>query len=784
MQIGRLLSSLNIRSCRVYLSLLLGVIFGFSVYAYWLIDIFPPASRRILLFTVFAGAMGTVGYYFLLELWLVPRFSQLTGAAKWKAAAWGIGIGLFLMFAGTSAWMSPSRYLIFLLPEESLEISVSSSSDANTSATTVLWITTSLGDVSYDTIDYLGWRRKENQLVLDDRLNNSFNWTGRAGEKVSILFRKSPQSGKINISWNGERETIDLFSDSVGDYLYHHEFQIPFYASQPMALWLVSINFILAGCSLDLLARKEKARVAELFNKSIQAHLLLTRKPGLDTSKPIIDSIIVVFFILLALLLRVFNLENLYPYADEYHHLLAVKALLAGASWDTVYQRGFFIVTLPVVFSFELFGVELWAARLPGVLFNALAVIPLFLITKKINRRMAVLSCLLYATSPYIIAFARDVREYAYYPFYFYWIIYAMVLFLQGFPDGFVLARDWKRLRSTIILMSIILVLPIVYSEAIDGDSTFRLILVAYGVFAVFLLRKFDLRNVGNLVVLGIAAIGTGIIASTYLARFMTFQFFDSRPLLFFFVNPEQQWYFSRVAVLPLIGFFYGFFLTTTFWRSNFVPSFLYTLYIVYLLFFVMFFGATGFNLHPRFLVSAQLWYIPTITIGLFCIWICLRVLFNEKRFVIFTLTLFLFFATFNFPQILLPTLSREEYMPISRLIHDDFDEAQSYLLEQSREGDVLVGGVYARYASWQETPKFSAIYTYSDPDIKRSGMEPREYIASIVGKYDSGWIVLDDLRFKLTGSPLPQGLVLLQEKKVEYVGKFISQYVWRWGVK
>lgn len=76
--------------------------------------------------------------------------------------------------------------------------------------------------------------------------------------------------------------------------------------------------------------------------------------------------IVVIGFLCLALLLRVFNLENLYLYADEYNHLIAANEILHGFSPADVFQRIFITVTLPVVASYLLFGASLWAARLTG----------------------------------------------------------------------------------------------------------------------------------------------------------------------------------------------------------------------------------------------------------------------------------------------------------------------------------------------------------------------------------------------------------------------------------
>ncbi len=70
--------------------------------------------------------------------------------------------------------------------------------------------------------------------------------------------------------------------------------------------------------------------------------------------------------IILALLLRVFNLANLFPAVDEYYHLIAAKQIVEGAALSSVYQRSLWVVTLPVSFAMRIFGNQLWAARMVG----------------------------------------------------------------------------------------------------------------------------------------------------------------------------------------------------------------------------------------------------------------------------------------------------------------------------------------------------------------------------------------------------------------------------------
>ena len=251
------------------------------------------------------------------------------------------------------------------------------------------------------------------------------------------------------------------------------------------------LNFVILSFALLLFIWEKRAILAETISQSFTRNNDPLGCP---------EAALLLSVIVLALLLRAFNLGNLYPAVDEYYQLIAAKQILQGAALSSVYQRSLWMVTLPVTIALRLFGNELWVARSVGVLFNVLAIIPLYFLTRKINRRIAVLSSLLYATSPWIITFARVVREYAYYPFYFYWIILAMVVFIEGIPEGFVFERDWKIFfKPRMGFLGLALIFPPIYGFYIDRLSTFSLILLAYLVFALFILLRFNLRDRRNL---------------------------------------------------------------------------------------------------------------------------------------------------------------------------------------------------------------------------------------------------------------------------------------------
>ncbi len=478
--------------------MILGVGFGLFLNGYWLIDKFPAGSRQLLFVTILASLLGMAGYYLLLR-WMRDHSRAFPMGQRLSLIGSSVLVGVILFFAGTNQWTTNPRYVTLLLPTHRLQVSLMPAQPSG--ETDLTWFNTSLGDVSYDSLNIKGWKREDYQLVLQDPSNNALSWTGKPGEMIQLIFRNSAPGGKATLSWDGQEETINLSSERT---TYTHSFPIPFYAGRTFVLLLGILNFVILSLAFSLFVWEKRELLVQAIRQSFARTTIRWDAP---------EVMLLLGVIILAFLLRVFNLGNLYPAVDEYYQLIAAKQILQGAALGSVYQRSLWVVTLPVTVAMRIFGNELGVARSVGVLFNVLAIVPLYFLMRKINRALAVLSSLLYATSPWIITFARVVREYAYYPFYFYWIILVMVLFIEGMPEGFVIQRDWKIFFKTRMgVLGLALILPPIYGFAIDHLSTFRIVLLAYFVFGLFILRKFNLRNGGNLIVL--ILISGGILIS------------------------------------------------------------------------------------------------------------------------------------------------------------------------------------------------------------------------------------------------------------------------------
>ncbi len=739
--------------------IILGIGFGLFINGYWLMDRFPAESRQLLLIIILAILLASAGYFILLG-WMRAYFAVLSLFQRSGLIGSSILIGAILFFGGTDQWRSYPRYVTLLLPSHKLQVSILPAEPPGEISLT--WFNTSLGDVSYDAMSYKGWKKHGDQLVLQNPSDNALSWSGKTGEKNQLVFSSSLRDGKAVISWDGQEETINLSSEKNN---YVHTFSIPFFASHTLVLILGIFNFVVLSLAFSLLIWEKRGKLISAISQSFA-------KPPIQWEA--LDVVLLLSVIVMGLLLRVFRLANLFPAVDEYYQLIAARQIVQGAALSAVYQRSLWVVTVPVSFAMRIFGYELWAARLVGVLFNVLAILPLYFLMRKINRPIAVLACLLYATSPWIITFARVVREYAYYPFYFYWIIYGMVLFLEGLPNGFVFRRDWKIFfKPKMGLLGLALIFPPIYGLSIDPLSTFSLVMIAYFVFGIFILQRFKFKDRLNLLILTI--ISSGILINGYkvLERLSglisQIPKFNPFPIEYFFPNPQQQWYFNRLVIIPVIGFLSAIFLCFLIRRMNFIPLFLFTLYGSFLGFFI-FFSKTFF--HTRHLSTTELWYILLVAIGLYVFWSLLNALLSLRGSVVKILLMILLGASILNPQqVLLPSVSNNPDMPISEDYYHDMSLVQAFMLKHTEGSDVLISTVYGLYATWEGEPKFQMNY-------RITSQTPKSDVFSIVDQNRSGWIVIDRIRLDQASMTVKD---FSGKDQIEYMGLFGDQYVWHW---
>ena len=163
------------------------------------------------------------------------------------------------------------------------------------------------------------------------------------------------------------------------------------------------------------------------------------------------------------------------------------------------------------------------------------------------------------------------------------------------------------------------------------------------------------------------------------------------------------------------------------------------------MIFFVFVFRATNFNLQPRFVLAAHIWFVPILAMGLYGFWLFLRSIFGRNQKKLYSIAFLLILFMLNPRQILLSTAFQGEFMPITALVHDDFGMVDAYLFDHAEKDDVLIGSHYVNYVRWQGKPDFAQTYPYSISELGSKGKDGFYYISSIIEEHPSGWIVMDE---------------------------------------
>jgi Dolichyl-phosphate-mannose-protein mannosyltransferase len=744
----------------VAVSILLGTSLGFFVHGCKLIDIFPSGSNWLLLSTILISMFGIVGYFFLFR-WMRNNLSKLSDHQATVIAGISFFIAVFLLLEVIDCWQKPSRYIDFFLPVHTLQVSVSPS---QASAFAIMQFNTSLGNIPLDTLDHKGWKLVDDQLVLTDISNNNLHWAGKTGGEVQITFESSSPEGEVVLSWDKEEKVFPLF---LKKYVYTRSFNIPFFASPVWIVILGVVNILAISLPFYFLIRKKQTELVQYFTSLM---------PG---SKPKVEAhewIFIAGVMALALLLRIPNI-NMWSLVgvDEYSHLNAAKWIVENSSLAVEYERSLWLVTLPISLGFKFLGVKIWVARLTGVLFNVISIIPLYLIARKINREVAILSVLLFATSPWVIVFSRIVREYAYYPFYYYLIIYWMILFLEKIPDHFCVYKDWKILFTpSMMWLEAGLVLPPIYALYIDPRSTFKLILLAYLVFVLCIFIKMNFRDRKNAFILlgaGILISAVGFLWIRNNGFFDLVPGFNPAPLEYFFPHPPQQWYFNRLAVVPVAALLSAILLAFLTRKKNPIPFIVFCLFVCFLGFFVF---SSNSYFAPRHLTTTLLWYVVLLAVGIYIVWVFLQGFLNiRSRTARIVTILVLCLITINPNQILLPVTSRNSVELISGDHYYDMTDIQAYMVANFHAGDILISSTpYLRHGIWAGKPKFSETHFF--PVYVKE-----EDILSLTYQNNSGWIVIDTMRAEML--PFSPFETFSRDERIEYIGLFGDEYLWYW---
>lgn len=469
--------------------------------------------------------------------------------------------------------------------------------------------------------------------------------------------------------------------------------------------------------------------------------------------------------------LRLYNLGGFPPYVDEYTHMRTAVAILLGQPVE--YVRAYLTVSLPVYLSYRMFGISLWASRLPMVLINMLAIFPLYLLGRKINKEVGFISVSLFVFSPWIIAASRTVRDYAIVPLFFYLAAVLLIDLLDW--DGLSIKNYLHKQIYKMILAGLILGYAIY-----DSNSVLKVVIALYGIFGFLVILKILKSNPSRrLKIIGLCFLGACALLMLAYGG-LIHRFFTNSPLVYkiastfwsSLVNSSvRQWYFITVLgyVVILIGSFFAVRVAFTRYNKNeFVILFCYLVFTAILVYLTFFLVNPHVPEHPRYGVLMEYWYLLVAAIILFFGIRMFRSTMGRNYLAAFIITAVLFF---NFPAIhMVLSYKGGGTLEVTGEHHYLVESAYQYLVGQLTTKDVLVTDILKSYddISGRQFPPLKVfLFKNSDP-------------LAIIEEYPQGWIAVSPNAHpeysKLQFSDFDYA-----GRHIHYVGIMGEIYLWHW---
>jgi hypothetical protein len=192
---------------------------------------------------------------------------------------------------------------------------------------------------------------------------------------------------------------------------------------------------------------------------------LHTKDSKIKDKKIKYSSIILIGILILAFALRIYKLDLRDPFIDEYYNLVAAKNFYLNGTYQ--YLRAPFVTHI-LKYVFIIFNdYSLWGARFISVLIGTINTFLIYLIGRKQEQKVGLLSSFLFATLPIAIGMSVFVREYEYYLF---------ILLLTFFIN---IEYQTKRKKYLLVLLSSILIYLLYYFIKIEFSVPAILIVVS-----------------------------------------------------------------------------------------------------------------------------------------------------------------------------------------------------------------------------------------------------------------------------------------------------------------
>ncbi|MCJ7622255.1 MAG: sulfatase-like hydrolase/transferase, partial [Anaerolineaceae bacterium] len=219
----------------------------------------------------------TIGIFALLHFDVLK-----THGIKPKLLMTSLIIGL--LFSSLFLWLTfdlqELPYNLLLLPKQNLKISFMCSEDGDQTAE-LKYFHNGLSIISYSAFQKEGnWDRTQDSLRAIDCSGASLSYYGWLVEQPYIVFRTQPDSGELELRWNGISQTADLNSPEISELKFNQDF-----GYEPLNKISVFITFAIAFAAIifplalmiakDILHEDATFSLGQWFNETGERFLQL-----------------------------------------------------------------------------------------------------------------------------------------------------------------------------------------------------------------------------------------------------------------------------------------------------------------------------------------------------------------------------------------------------------------------------------------------------------------------------------------------------------------------------
>lgn len=460
--------------------------------------------------------------------------------------------------------------------------------------------------------------------------------------------------------------------------------------------------------------------------------------------------------LLLSFWLRIANLGELEPYADEYPHIThALAKLETGESTIKVtgelqdYDRAP-ILTQLVYYSFLIFGPSVTSARIPSALAGVLLTFLIYLFASKISRLGALVSALLFSIYPWMIAVDRTVREYSIFPIFY--ILFS--IYLAYLSDRIASGLINKNLNSKDFLFCLPLAIPPLY-VFFDYSSTFKQIVLLYAVFFVLLGIRlaFTYRTFFSQKLLAYSAglfglfflvgylLKSNALNTSFISNELTF---SSYWIELFFLNFPSQFFFDANAYVAYLAFGLGIGYLLTAKNGASRATFIILSFFIITLFFSFLFDRYE---QKRYISFNGVWFSMIVGFGYIALLKVTAQISARNRYhrlAIALISITLISSSVNITHVLTAAnLTDGPKALVTNEYHDRYSIVRDEVTSLIKKDDVIVCGlclplIWNRQVDFTDNHLYK--YTYNDPNRVRD-------LQNLLTQNEDGWVIIDSRR-------------------------------------